>query len=238
MRITPIVIQRFREWIEEKTREAGIDPAVLGLTTMDDESIRKFLKEYCSGLEYKECLSHILDIFPVLKVGITTDEEAIALAQQELNEYFGTPYISVAFKEFCKRYSHKEIQDMLMNIKGTELEVFLDYLKAKYGACDLDIRMVNELAFYGVKIQHLKYGDEKLFVSQLFLYQRYKITTNILDLVGYAENIAVAHKNLEAYVLIAIIDSTENIILPVTQSIPGRYLVVVNNANKYVGILY
>jgi len=238
MKITPVVIRNFREWIQDLVQRTGIDPAIIGLTTMDDKSIRRFIEEYCSGLSYSECKDHILEVFPVLKTGRPIDEEAIAMAQQELQHYYGTPYVSEAFKEFCKRYDYQGIQDMLMNLKGSELEIFLDFIKAKYGANDIDIRKIAELGIYGIRTHIIHYGNEQQFFNQMLSYQRFRQAKSIYQLISYGENIMIAHKNINALVLIAIIDSDENIILPVTQSDKGRYMVVLNNANKRGALVY
>jgi len=238
MKITPVVIRNFREWIQDLVQRTGIDPALLGLTTLTDENIKQFLIEHCKDLTYSECKDKILEMYPILKTGRPVDEEAIAMAQQELQHYYGTPYVSEAFKEFCKRYDYQGIQDMLMNIRNTELEIFLDFIKAKYGANDIDIRKIAELGIYGIRTHIIHYGNEQQFFNQMLSYQRFRPTRTILSLIGYGENLMVAHKNINALVLIAIIDSDENIILPVTQSLRNHYMVVLNNANKRGALVY
>jgi len=238
MKITAITIKRFREWIQDLINRTGIDPALLGLTTLTDENIKQFLIEHCKDLTYSECKDKILEMYPILKTGRPVDEEAIAMAQQELQHYYGTPYVSEAFKEFCKRYDYQGIQDMLMNIRGSELEIFLDFIKAKYGAMDIDVRKIAELGVYGIRTHIIHYGNEQQFFNQMLSYQRFRQAKSIYQLISYGENIMIAHKNINALVLIAIIDSDENIILPVTQSDKGRYMVVLNNANKRGALVY
>jgi len=238
MKITAITIKRFREWIQDLINRTGIDPALLGLTTLTDENIKQFLIEHCKDLTYSECKDKILEMYPILKTGRPIDEEAIAMAQQMLQEYYGTPYISEAFKEFVSKYSIQDIQDMIMNIKNSPLEIFLDYCKGKYGAEDIDVRGVYELGVYGIKTQVIHQGNEQLFFNQMIAYQGYRQAKSIYQLISYGENIMIAHKNIRALVLIAIIDSDENIILPVTQSDKGRYMVVLNNANKRGALVY
>ena len=233
MKITPVVIRNFREWIQDLVQRTGIDPAIIGLTDMSDENIRRFLQEYCSGLSYSECKDHILEVFPVLKTGRPIDEEAIAMAQQELQHYYGTPYVSEAFKEFCKRYDYQGIQDMLMNIKGSELEIFLDFIKAKYGAMDIDVRKIAELGVYGIRTHIIHYGNEQQFFNQMISYQRFRQAKSIYQLISYGENIMVAHKNINALVLIAIIDSDENIEIVARKVEEDTFLLfIINRGNE------
>jgi len=238
VKITTIVVKRFREWLEEQIRRINIDPAVLGLTELTDENVKAFLEEHCKDLTYEECKDKVLEMYPVLKYAKPVDVEALALAQQELTEYYNTPYVSEAFKEFCKRHNYDEIREMLIDIKGTELEIFLDFVKARYGAEDVDVRMFNELPVYGIRTQTITKGREQLFLTQMIRYQGYKPAKTIFQLIAHGEDLRVAHSDTRALILIAIISDEENVILPVTQSIPECYMVVLNNANKRGALIY
>jgi len=238
MKITPIVIQRFKEWLQETIERSGVDPALLGLTHMTDENIKRFIEEYCSGLNYEECKSHILDVFPILKKEINFEPDVLAQIQQDLQQMYGTPYISQAFKQFTSKYSYNEIQGMLADIKDTELDIFRQWCVAKYDAVDIDVRMIREVSIYGSAFQQVKYGSIELFFKQILDYYKMKPTTKLYILAGHGEDLLYAHKNPQALVLIAILDYDENIVLPVTQSDRNQYMAVFNKANKRGALIY
>jgi len=238
MKITSVVIQRFREWLKELVESKGVDPALLGLTTWSDEAVRKFIEEYCSGLNYEECKTHILDVFPILKKGVNIDEDLLSMVRQDLEQIYGTPYISEAFKIFCSRYTYEQIQDMLRDVKGTELEDFYNFATAKYGAVDIDVRRAYEIKLLGIRFHHVKHGSIELFFKQMMMYQKFRPAKKIDVLMGHGEELLIAHKNSNALILIAIIDYDENILLPITQSEKNQYMAVFNKANRRGALIY
>lgn len=232
------LIQRLRSWLERQIEEAGLDPQVFGFTKLTDEEVMKFYNEHCSGLEYSECITTIENMYPGLRFRAEADSEAYRFAMQELQHYFGTTKISEAFKQFVKRYNYNEILDMLADTRGTDLEVFKDYVIGKYGAEDIDIRQFVELIYYGAKTHVIHQGDERLFYNQVIQYLNGKPAKIIDMLTGAGDCLRLAHRNPEALLLIAIFDSVENIILPVTQSDVKHLLIVYNKCNKRVGIVW
>lgn len=233
---TPIEVENFAKWLRELTAQRNIDPALIGITNFSHETVKKFMQEYCQGLTYSECKDHILEVFPILRYPVNIDEEAITLAQQELDQFYGTPYVSQAFKQFCKKYTYSQIQEMLSDIENSELSIFFDFVKAKYGANDMDIRLFSELTIYNIKIQYVRYGTINLFLQQFATYNKLKPAQSIYDFIANGDDIYIASEDDKILVLIAIIDSNENVILPVTHS-GKQYIAVFNMDNKRYALL-
>lgn len=231
MKITPIVVNAFIKYLKELTIEQGVDPAIIGFQTISPEEVKRFLEEHCKDLETSECKSKILDMYPALSYVKEADREALRFAEMELSHEYGTSYISEAFKKLTQKYSYTELMDMLMDIQGTELEIFRDYVIGKWGASDIDIRRLHEVIVYGVKAMEIRYGSPQLFLKQSLQAFNLKMAKKIEQFIAHGDCIRIAHKDKNTLILIAIFDSVENVIMPVTQStsIP---MVVLNYCNK------
>ena len=237
MRNVIVNIEKLTRWLEEAINRSGVDPQVLGIRKVTPEEVRKLYEEHCRGLETGECIETLERLYPFLRYQVF-DDVAYRQAMQYMEHYLGTTKISEAFKSLIKQYGREQVISMLDNLEETDLGIIADVIEAKYGAKDIDIREVQELYVYDVKVQIVKYGSIKLFYRQVLKLPNVKPAKTITQLIAHGENLRLAHRNPEALVLIAIFDDTENIILPITQSEENTYMVVLNKENNRAGLVW
>lgn len=201
MKITPIVIKAFREWLK---RTAKGDLSALGIDINNDESIKNFLKEVCYDLTYNECKAKVLENYPTLFTVKRTEYEEEAL--RAMNYYLGTSYVSEAFKKVFTKYRNMFYDgSILEKWDTTELSLIYDVLNARYNCIDYDIRRLYDLGFLGFRIHDLRLETniERAFY-QFATYLGFKPSRDRYEFITLFKNLGVAGYRDDFYLVCVI----------------------------------
>lgn len=206
MKITPIIIKQFREFLKRNIRR-DVDLEVIGINLQDENTIKSFLKEFCLDLTYSECKKRIMELYPQLFKYTSSEYEEEALRQMDY--YLGTPYVSEAFKVLYKRYSSifekaKYLPAIDELMEETELPLITDVLTSRYGCIDYDVRRFEDLRAIGIYVHDLRDMDvEKAF--EQFIALGYRESSDRRDYITYLSFLGVAGY-LSDYYLICIVE--------------------------------
>jgi hypothetical protein len=219
MRITYITIKAFRKWLKESIGD--FDPQELGIDLESDESIKRFLKEYCEDLTYQECKEKIKELFPIIKEKKDLDAEVKAEADQMLTYYFSTVYVSRIFKDLYKKYTELEelkrrvskfsdlfdvtLHEALSGISEEVdeylalIKIFIDGITTLYNCKELDVRST-DLGVYGIGYEPVKTSID-LYAEQLITYKDFKPAETRKDLYDLFQNLHVIDNNHQYYLI-------------------------------------
>ena len=196
MKPTPVVVRNFINYVR-KIFPKDFDFQILGFDINDRESVKRYLLEECENLEYHECLRKIVKAYESI---IQKEYDYLGEAQRQMNYYLGTTYVSEAFKKIYQKYKDRII-DLLLSEDHQELSLVEDYLTAKYGCVDYDIRRLSELPQLGVKTQFIQAGDLQLFAGQMAIQFNLRPATSRLELFDYAFYLALASTQNDYYLI-------------------------------------
>ena len=153
--------------------------------------------------------------------------ETASQVRANLVKVFGTPYVSDAFKKLYDKYGDK-IMDLFMRDQLEEFKYIKDVLDEELGCVDYDIRPASEASILGIFVQRV--FDVALFISQIVDYMDFKYTSDINELRGGLNNIAVVIPyNKDPLLLICAFSENEGLIVTHTMSSP---IGVVNKLTK------
>ncbi len=195
MKPTPVIIRNFVSYIK-RVFPVGFDFSIIGFDINDRESVKRFLVEECEDLEYHECIRKILKAYESI---VSKEYDYVSEAQRQMNYYLGTPYVSEAFKKIYSKYKDRII-DLLLGEDHGELSLIEDYLTAKYGCIDYDIRRLTELPQLGIKAQLIT-GDINLFAYQVSLGYNLTQTDSRLELFALSDNLYLASTQNDYYLI-------------------------------------
>jgi hypothetical protein len=184
---TPVVVRNFVNTLR-KIFPKDFDFQILGFNINDRESVKRYLLEECEDLEYHECLRKIVKAYESI---IQKEYDYLGEAQRQMNYYLGTPYVSEAFKKIYQKYKDRII-DLLLSEDHQELSLIEDYLTAKYGCVDYDVRRFTDLTQLRFKTQFIEAGGLELFAEQLATYMNLRPATTRYELFDYAFMLGVA----------------------------------------------
>jgi len=197
VRITYIVVKNFARFMKEVTPES-ISFDVIGVDPDNLESVRKFLEEECSDLDYDECKSHYIKTYlhgMVKKDEEWIEQEALTRAEQDLSYYLGTTRVSEAFKKIYAKYGDA-IYNVNMNPRSVEdypeLSMLFDYMFLKYKCSDVEIARVEDLARLSSMIDDYEGDPEKAYYDFKIGYNL-RDASRLLDLSGKLGEIGVLY---------------------------------------------
>jgi hypothetical protein len=196
MKPTPVVIRNFIRYLRS-IFPPSFDFQIIGIDINDRESVKRFLIQECEDLTYHECLKKITKTYEAV---IQKRYDYIGEIQRQMSYYLGTVYVSEAFKKLYKKYK-EGIVDLLLSEDHQELSIIEDYLSAKYGCVDFDIRRLMSLIELKIMTQFIEGGGLELFVEQMASYFKLRPAQSRLELFDYAHNLGVASTQNDYYLI-------------------------------------